>query len=232
MAKPKKPAGAKPIVDVAQPGKSAPATNSKSVIMSNRPLLKDPMMVANQPKPGTLQLTAPLLETEPPDELAGTIEPSKTTKATKTVEPSEPAEPAAADDAPAAQVDDTKPDKPEKPEADAAEADKPKPDETEAQTEKSETTDEEAVPSKEDDIKQAEAEATEQAKHQAAIDKLADSKQYYLSINTVEKRRSKRFVVLGVVVSLLLVLAWLDIALDAGLIKLGGIKSLTHFFSN
>ena len=38
--------------------------------------------------------------------------------------------------------------------------------------------------------------------------------------------------VLGVVLAVLLVLAWLDIALDARIISLGGLHAPTHFFSN
>ena len=42
----------------------------------------------------------------------------------------------------------------------------------------------------------------------------------------------KRFVALGVLLSILLLLAWADIALDAGLVKVNSVKPVTHFFSN
>ena len=77
-----------------------------------------------------------------------------------------------------------------------------------------------------------EAEAQAKAKHDEAVQKLIDGKQYFLPINAVEKRRTKNFVLLGLVVSLLLILAWGDIALDAGLITVPGVKPVTHFFSN
>jgi hypothetical protein len=70
------------------------------------------------------------------------------------------------------------------------------------------------------------------AKQDAALEKLVESKQYFLPINALEKRRTKRFVVLGVVLALVLAAAWADIALDAGLITIHGIKPVTHFFSN
>lgn len=79
---------------------------------------------------------------------------------------------------------------------------------------------------------QQDAEAEKQAKYDAQIQKLAESKQYFLPINAQEKRRTKRFVVLGVLLSVLLALAWVDVALDAGLIQLGSVKPVTHFFSN
>lgn len=76
------------------------------------------------------------------------------------------------------------------------------------------------------------AEAQKQAEHDTAIQKLVDSKKYELPINAVEKRRSKRVVILGLVLSILLLLAWADIALDAGIVHISGVKPVTHFFSN
>ena len=251
MAKSNKPAGAKPIVDVAHPGKSAPATNSKSVIVSNRPLLKDPMMVGDSPpanddslakisetktsgQPGEPLPSAPLLESEKP---AGTTETPESAAPAETVKPASTAiivEAASADEKLTAPNDEPKPDQPENPktdETDDAKPDTAKDDKPTDDKPETDTDAEEASPSKEDSAKQEEAEATKQAEHQEAIDKLAAGKQYYLPINTVEKRRSKRFVAIGILLSLLLILAWADIALDAGLIHLSGIKPLTHFFS-
>ena len=76
-----------------------------------------------------------------------------------------------------------------------------------------------------------ETEDDKQAKRQAAVEKLADSKKYYLPINAVEKRRSKHFAIAGIILSLVLIVVWADIAVDAGLIKLP-VKPVTHFFSN
>jgi hypothetical protein len=251
MAKSSKPAGAKPIVDVAHPGKSAPATNSKSVIISNRPLLKDPMMVGDSPpasddspakispaktsgQPGEPVLSAPLLEPEKPAETDESTVLAETAKPPEAATVAELAEAANAAGKPASPDSEPKPDDPAKPKAESN--DKPEPDTAKAEKpaeEKPETdTDTEETPSsKEDNAKHEEAEAAKRAEHQAAIDKLAVGKQYYLPINAVEKRRSKRFVAIGIILSLLLILAWADIALDAGLIHLSGIKPLTHFFS-
>jgi hypothetical protein len=77
----------------------------------------------------------------------------------------------------------------------------------------------------------AEVEAAEQAKHDEAIQKLVDSKQYNLPINTIENRRTKRFVALGVLLALVLGVAWADIALDAGLVSVSGLPH-TKFFSS
>ena len=117
----------------------------------------------------------------------------------------------------------TKPDQPDQPPSDETDGAESKP--AEADTG-------EATSQSKEKAKQAEAETNQEAQRQAAIDKLADSKKYYLPINAVEKRRSRRFVILGIILSLLLIVAWADIALDAGLIHVNGIKPVTHFFSN
>ena len=77
-----------------------------------------------------------------------------------------------------------------------------------------------------------EAETDARTAQDAHIQKIIDSKKYFLPINAVEQRKSKRFVALGVFLALVLALAWVDIALDAGLIHIDGIKPATHFFSN
>lgn len=65
----------------------------------------------------------------------------------------------------------------------------------------------------------------------AEEEKLIASKQFYLPISGVEKQRRSldRFVLVFVLV-LFLALVWLDIVLDAGILKIGGIQPLTHFF--
>ena len=94
-------------------------------------------------------------------------------------------------------------------------------------TEPPEQTAESEAVAKADAVAAAEKAETEK---EATVQKLVESKQYYLPIETVEVRRSKRIVVLGVAISLLLALTWVNIALDAELIQLGDIKPLTNFF--
>lgn len=114
-------------------------------------------------------------------------------------------------------------------------AETPSPDTTSSDSpsdEKTEDTDSDGK----DAAQQTEAEITAAAeaqnKHDEAVQKLVDGKQYYLPINAVEKRKTKHFVILGVVLSVLLLLTWADIALDAGLVQIPGVKPVTHFFSN
>lgn len=76
--------------------------------------------------------------------------------------------------------------------------------------------------------KEEDAKATRLAEQE----KIIESKQYFLPIDAVEKRRGlERFVLLLVVV-ILLALIWLDIALDAGILRIGGVHALTHFFKS
>jgi hypothetical protein len=37
---------------------------------------------------------------------------------------------------------------------------------------------------------------------------------------------------LGILLVVVLAVAWVDIALDAGLVEIGNVKPMTHFFSN
>jgi hypothetical protein len=213
MAEPKPKSTGKtiPIADVARPGKSVPADNSKSVIVPNRPMVKDPMVVENA------------AEAESPPEPS----PKLFAKAERKLQPLE--QPAADTDLPAADKQDAADEK-QPAEADKSEASQP------AEPAETAPAGDEAPADKEEPNKDAkkaaeadEAKAAEAAKHQAAVDKLADSKQYYLPINTVEKRRSRRFVLLGVLLSLVLLIAWGDVAIDAGLINSNGLPH-THFF--
>lgn len=286
-----KPAAAKSIMDVTRPGKSAPSPNSKSVIVGNRPMLKDPMVVDEtdnslakvSSKAKERLLTAPLLETEEPDMAAAgetgvtkkpaaakpkhkrVEQPAKTpetvshAKSAKVIAPSidnKPAEPPkligalSVDELPPKAEPSEAPEKPVPAKPVPPTEPSSKPAKTEDKPEAQPEAEPEAKPAPQPATKPTEEEAKagaittagspeavqteddKQAQHQAAVEKLADSKKYYLPINMVEKRRSKHFAVAGIILSLLLIVAWADIALDAGLIKVAGIKPLTHFFSN
>lgn len=78
---------------------------------------------------------------------------------------------------------------------------------------------------------EAAAEADAEAERQAKLQEMVDNKTYYLPITTSETRKARQFVAVGVLLSIVLIAAWLDIALDAGLIHLGNLHALTHFFS-
>ncbi len=226
MADPKK------IADVAHPNKSAPSGNSKSVIVTSRSRVQDPMVNVPDPEAETASsekskkldikpLTAPVLSTlHAPVETAEAIAESAVAEAAPATNPAPVVDPA-----PPKHVKlNLQPLPSNKTEAEKTET--PAPEEPE----------EAAVQKKragKANAAEADQEAldAEKAKADAALQKLADSKQYFLPINTLEKRRSKRFVAFGIVLSLLMIIAWANIALDAGLITIDGVKPLTNFFS-
>ena len=211
MADQKKPTKSAPIVDVAQPGKSAPSATSKSIIVSHKPMVSDPMVVDDKSRS---QLTnTPMLRLSVSDEV--TVD--KPEEPTESVAPAEQIDVKGA--TPTEPVEASKPDEPAEPAEPTdtpGEADKPV-----AGTTKTK-----------DPAADAQAEIAKQAEHDTTIQQLIDSKDYFLPINVVEQRRSRRIVILGIILSLVLVVVWVDIALDAGLIKISGVKAVTHFFSN
>lgn len=209
---------AKPIADVAHPGKTPPSETSRSII-THRSLMKDPMVVEDA------ESTA---ETETVAETKNPASPKVVTGGERKIQPLAdlPVEPAADQEVakapkPVADAKDAaeKEAKPEVP----AEADTPSPAEGEGEDRGSSD--------KPEPGQAAAAEEAKQTQHDAEMQKLIETKKYFLPINAVERRRSKRFVALGIVLSLVLAAAWVNIALDAGLIEIDGVKPVTHFFS-
>jgi hypothetical protein len=241
MAAPKK------IVDVAHPGQSAPSGNSKSVIITRRPVMADPMMKeapgevapakSSSAKPKLQPLTAPTLKTGKAPAPAPDPEPEAETQADAPPATGTPATHKKLDLKPLlAPITDAEPetDAPAAPET----AEKPQPSPATGH-DTSIPPDEDAPPeeTKEGDKGTLVGGAVEdeeaiKAKADAELQKLVDSKKYFLPINSREKQRTKRLLALGVLLSLVLIAAWFDIALDAGLLHIEGVKPLTHFFSS
>ena len=258
MASPKKSDDSKKIMDVAHPNTSAADTSGKPIIISNRPLMKDPMMVddgKNKDNEDALKKTPALSRLEPlsapilPNIDGNEVDDEKQNLGKKVIISDSETE------VPEKEIEEEKPEKPkeetkepEKEEAPLEEvAEKVKEDAIVPEEKPEEQINEPKVDSESKDEAQSNdeeiktddespedidvIEAAKKAEHDAAIDKLAESKQYYLPINSVEKRKSKRFVSLGILLSLILIVAWADIALDAGLISLSMNIPHTHFFS-
>jgi hypothetical protein len=238
IKKPKK--SKKHIADVQEPGTTAPTPTSRPVIVTNRPLLQDPIVVEQADeavaKPADDQPAAAL-----PSNQKVAIQPLEAVDAEKQdgagdEEPLLPETESVAEADEAEDIAETPESRPAAPDqspesapaslnqADQPALANPTPDDGGEQ--------EPGGTPKQTLAKQAEAEAAAQAKHDAEVQEMIDSKRYVLPINAVEKRKSKRFVVLGVLLAVILIIIWLDIALDAGIIKLGGLEPLTHFFSN
>lgn len=203
------------VFDVSKPGKSVPSSSAKPIIVTNRPVLKDPMMideddtttsappVKSPSLPSTKVKIAPLsLSSKPEVEEKPASAPTEDVETTSAepekAEASQPKEEKAA----------------EEPDVLAA-------------TDSSQGTLAENAAKKADD---EDAELEKEAKRADELEKLAESRKYYLPINQVEKRRTKRYVAFGIVFIIILGLAWADVALDAGIITISGVKAPTHFF--
>ncbi len=245
----------KRVNDVTHPDKTAPTPSSKPVLVTNRPMLKDPMVVDDSPLSADLE-TAPLLRANgkkstskskpssekvltPPETVSHDAEPDDKSTEPEVMRDSGKDQPHATESAEKAEVtaglsvDHIE--KPEKTIAELAAEGKQKADQSaENSVETSSDTDDAdgGVVKQPADKTDPALEQAEQEQHDAGVQKLIDGKQYFLPINAVEKRRTKRVVLLGVVLSLVLALVWVDVALDASLIKVSGLKPLTHFFSN
>ncbi|HSW85521.1 MAG TPA: hypothetical protein VLF79_02835 [Candidatus Saccharimonadales bacterium] len=292
MAESKKSSAGKKINDVSKPGKTVPSGNSKSVIITNRPIIQDPMVTpeattgapvlpgaekqeseSSAPTPkiskpaGELKIK-PIAEEVETKDSESTSEPESTKESDTTEEselPNNTSEPEdttksfekSPDEAKPVDTSDIETKALEAPTSDKKIADVKPPEKSTDPAAETVTVaaadsksnakeddgsddhskDENQIDKSTSEIADAEqakaaAEVEAQAKKDEAIDKLAETKQYYLPIDTVEKKRSRRVVALGIFLSLLLIVAWADIALDAGLIKIEGIKPVTHFFSN
>lgn len=215
------------IVDVANPNDTPSPETSKPVIISQRPLMRDPMMAApvsdESPAPAEVKLPEPT-ETAP-----------ETVRHERIIMPPGQAKPATVASARSKMltIDNIKPrsekpaetvvdlvaepapktvSKPEvKPQAQPA---KPKPD-TPLSPEAQEAQDD-----AEEDIREKE------------LAKLVEDQTYFLPVGAVAHKKARRYT--GLVVLLILVLGalWLNIALDADLIQIDGVEALTNFFKN
>lgn len=252
-AKPATKSGPK-VFDVAHPGKGTPSATSRPVIVTNRPILQDPMVsnsgesVPGAPKlsPAAVKVTIkPLSDT---DEADKSEKPAKDEK-DKTI--AELAAEKSVEKLAEAAIKDKE--KPERHETDTKEEEASSDDKDEASDEKSEEPESDssaAAPENDDKDKPAEAktdaeelpvEDTKEAKETAeleaeakkleAINALVESRQYVLPINAVERHRSKVVSLFGLVLIVVLGLLLIDLMLDVGFIHIKGVHSLTHFFS-
>ena len=216
MAEAKRKPSAKQVMDVQKSDSVAADATAKPVIVTHRQILRDPMV--------TSEATTPVAETQ----AAGEPKLSTTAKADTvpvpaavTQESSKVIEPPQEEEKPA-----------DMPEEHVPEAAKQEPEEPVEPEQPAETPDEPAPTEVTTDAAIEAAAEEAEAKREAELQKLIDKKKYFLPINAAEQRRAEQFIALGMVISIILALAWIDVSLDAGLIHIGNIHPLTHFFSN
>ena len=217
--------------DVLPAGNTTPSETSRPVILPHKPMMKDPMMVDTESKlknvseaPETPEVSEGLETKNEPKDVADADASSVTAikvqvggmkelTPTKDAQKSEDAE-----------------DKTEEvtaePEAESPAKEESKEDVPSKDFDESEPAD--IIMDPDAETKEAE----EALAKEEAIQKMVDSREFYLPINAIEQKRTQRFIALGIVLSIVLVLAWIDISLDAGLVHLGSIKPVTHFFSS
>lgn len=244
----------KAISDIAHPGTSTPSDTSKPII-THRAIMKDPMVVDGDDEPGDKDRLVPTkagetkitpLGEKGPDEDKSPGSDAQDT-AMKDGEPTAKNEPVADDASAAKEAPEPSDESPAQPKtvpakdesktdsgaASAADVSEDESEGAEAEADAgSETGDTKSGKGKKAKADEEEAKAAAQAEEEAKTRKLIESKQYFLPLNAVEHRKTARFAALGILLALILAVAWVDIALDAGLIHLGGIKPVTHLFTN
>jgi hypothetical protein len=247
----KKSASQSKIIDV-KSTPDAPTGISKPIIVSNRPMVKDPMMSA-----GPTDLAAEQPETtDKAETVTVSIEPNSPASVTpddhKVISPL-PVTPAV------------------EPNADSPDADsqshvstEPPPEETTAtaETESTESvadanstaptaqpgrsyiepeTGPEAAPEQTDGDEELKLDQAGQSDKKTTEEKgdltpeqiqEIEAGQYFLPIQTAESRRIRREVVAAIIFVVVLTLVWLDVMLDANLLHIGNLHAVTNFFSN
>ncbi len=225
MPEPKRKTTSKQVMDVHNADNVAADENSKPVIVANRQILRDPMV--------TSEATTPVVETKSAPAMPADTEAPVATAEIPAIDPQSDEPVAAASEVEPAEMKHQKIIAPVTFEPKTAAAPEATPPEEAPAAEEAEPADDQPVPTAETTDEAIEA-AAEEAKvaREAELQKLVDKKQFYLPINAIEQRRAEQFIALGILLSVILALAWLDISLDAGLIHLGNVHAVTHFFSN
>ncbi len=182
------------IMDISHVGIASPSENSKSVLVTSRQMIENP-----------IDSKSSVEKNELPSHDVPSIEKPK--HEIKTLE-----------------------NHPEvKPKSEETES-KPQPDSDKSEQKDEKVADVPVPAGKTEELDIAKAEEAQKTQHDAEIAEIVNAKTYYLPINTVENRKSKRFIALGIIFSVVLLLVWANLALDAGIIKIGGIKALTEFY--
>lgn len=215
MAETKKPLSNKSgTFDIVHPSKVPPASaTSRQIIIKHQPVA-DPMVTdataspakdetADAPlKPAKKVILKPLHDDVPV--ATATHENNQSTPTpVPAAEPEPVAEPAPAE--PAAETE-PKPEPETKPAVEAKPESKP---DAKAQPKDA---------SKKDPTDDTPAESDQEAiERQVKLQKMIDSQEFFLPIQTTEQRRNRVVAVIGILVIILLAVAWYDVALDAGL---------------
>lgn len=195
-------------LDVIAPGKSIPSSSARPIIVTNRPMIKDPMAPAERALPERVE------------------ESSTTSGATTLLSPPE---------APSIRPTDTETVMPPKDQAVKSNIARPAAESKETVADSISAT--EDMPTEPDAHSLAKDVTISQTPDAAAKDneaiqqeKLIVGKQYYLPIRNIGTQRSARRSLVLLLIVLIVSLIWLDLVMDAGIVRLG-VHPLTHFFN-
>jgi len=230
----------KRVFDIAKPSTTPEPANSKSIIVGHGLIMHDPTIVSEdqkdtEPVDEIKPEVAHQIKIEPPpdeviednktpeenhQETSSSVEPNTDTKQL-TLEPSKALKTEIAalkpEEAEVEKNKDHPPDQDNKADKINSSAEVPK------------TNQEETEEQQQQKNNQAELDAS--IAKQTKISELVAKQTYFLPINSKEKQYNKKVVLIGVLVCLILVIAWVDIALDAGLIANSFHLPHTHFFT-
>lgn len=233
----KKPAAKAGVFDVAHPGKGAAASaTARPVISSKGPVIQDPMVV----NPDEARETAPVVESvarvrktviQPLHEAEPTVEEQpaeaeEDAQVSTVAESVQVAEPLTAPELTIPATETPKPTKQTVTE-NTTELEAESKAQTVAETEPVAEAQDKTSNDIEPNTKGAppttapndeDATAKIIKEHMLRIEKLVDSEEYFLPINAVQTRKSRKFVVVGILLIIILAIAWYNIALDAGLL--------------
>lgn len=188
------------VFDVARPGRGMPSASSRPVIVSHKPSVQDPMVSATS-NPAEDTADEEVVTEESSEQALRRPKKNRIEPLNSTIE--------ANDETEATPESDVTEDKSEEDSA------------NEENAERDEVADAAAdVATKKQVKEEAEKKAAAQEKHQAEVNALIASKQFFVPINAVKKRRTKQYVFLFLFILTLAALGFLA-ALDAELIDIG-----------
>ncbi len=221
--------------DVSPANKKVTPPTSKHIIVSGSTGTKDTTL-ADESKPEKPEAAQSLshkvvispISSDVKDEQVVEVKKVENTSVTPDTEPQEEAVQVNTDNQKNEAVTDTE-SKPETPEPDSSDSKEPTEEKANIEQLINQKSSDKQVLEVNQEAKTAKADEQKTALSQK-YEELAQSKKYYLPINSQAKKRTKKFLIINVIIIFILLICWFDIALDAGIIKVAGIHSVTHFF--
>ncbi len=231
--------------DVIAPGKVAPSPTSRPIIVTNRPIIKDPMAPSEAVRPVQAAPSSnPEVASHVGKAIAPTVPPAAVVQEDKAEEGMFQPQPAASDDVPAVALAAVASKEDGHASSVQATAEKevaapsaqvntsvPAPADSIADDDKKDSSIDRPQPGDVAAAEKASASEKAAAAERDEEEKIIVSEQYYLPIADGGRRRGLQRAMLTLLFVIILGLVWLDVAMDAGILHIHGLQPLTHFFS-